>query len=184
MRVICQRDVEPMLGWCWPIVYDAGPTSTQHWFNVSCSLVSTSFDLVFVRTTGVICQDPGLLKLAASTRPSTVTDMAGGAVSKGVTVWRLIHQPITHIEVRITRFGIHNTIVKSQGHVSDMHHPVRRRGVPVEKCVRFHGFLAVATGSDEDASFENEAGRHDSFVFHPHVFTAHFFQLGCELFLG
>ena len=24
------RGVEPMLGWCWPIVYDAGPTSNQH----------------------------------------------------------------------------------------------------------------------------------------------------------
>ena len=32
------RDVEPMLVWCWAIVSDAGPTSTQHWFNVSCLL--------------------------------------------------------------------------------------------------------------------------------------------------
>ena len=52
-----QRDVKPMLGWCCPIVYDAGPTSTQHWFNVPCmlslvldgchqdrSLTSTSFN--------------------------------------------------------------------------------------------------------------------------------------------
>ena len=29
------RDVEPMLGWCWPSVVDAGTTSNQHWFNVS-----------------------------------------------------------------------------------------------------------------------------------------------------
>ena len=36
------RDVEPMLGWRWPIVYDAGLTSTQHWFNVSC-LASENF---------------------------------------------------------------------------------------------------------------------------------------------
>ena len=27
-----------MLGWCWPIVYDAGPTSAQHWANTSCWL--------------------------------------------------------------------------------------------------------------------------------------------------
>ena len=31
-------DIEPMLGWCWPIIYDAGPTSTQHRFNVACLL--------------------------------------------------------------------------------------------------------------------------------------------------
>ena len=30
------RDVEPMLGWCWPIIVDGGPTSTQHWLNASC----------------------------------------------------------------------------------------------------------------------------------------------------
>ena len=28
----------PMLGWCWPIVYDAGPTSAQHLANPSCLL--------------------------------------------------------------------------------------------------------------------------------------------------
>ena len=27
-----------MLGWCWPAVSDVGPTSTQHWVNVSCLL--------------------------------------------------------------------------------------------------------------------------------------------------
>ena len=26
----------PTLGLCWPIVFDAGPTSTQYWENVSC----------------------------------------------------------------------------------------------------------------------------------------------------
>ena len=25
----------PMLGWCWPTVYDAGPTLAQYWANVS-----------------------------------------------------------------------------------------------------------------------------------------------------
>ena len=29
-----------MLGYCWPIVFDAGPTLTQHWTNVSCLLGS------------------------------------------------------------------------------------------------------------------------------------------------
>ena len=28
--------VEPMLGWCWPSVEDVGPTSAQHWVNMSC----------------------------------------------------------------------------------------------------------------------------------------------------
>ena len=32
------RGVGPMLGWRWPIVYDAGPTSAQHWANASCLL--------------------------------------------------------------------------------------------------------------------------------------------------
>ena len=32
------RDVDPMLGWCWPTVCDAGPASNQHWFNASCLL--------------------------------------------------------------------------------------------------------------------------------------------------
>ena len=36
----CQktRDIEPMLGQCWPSVYDAGPTLTRHWLDVSCLL--------------------------------------------------------------------------------------------------------------------------------------------------
>ena len=30
------QDIEPIMVWCWPNVYDAGPTSNQHRFNVSC----------------------------------------------------------------------------------------------------------------------------------------------------
>ena len=35
-----------MLGWRWPIVYNAGPTSAQHWANASCLLgyVGTSLE--------------------------------------------------------------------------------------------------------------------------------------------
>ena len=29
-------DVDPMLVYCWPTVYDAGPTVNQRWANVSC----------------------------------------------------------------------------------------------------------------------------------------------------
>ena len=32
------RGVGTMLDWRWPIVYDAGPTSDQHWANASCLL--------------------------------------------------------------------------------------------------------------------------------------------------
>ena len=32
------RHVDPMLSWCSASVADAGPTSTQHWVNVSCLL--------------------------------------------------------------------------------------------------------------------------------------------------
>ena len=32
------RDVQPMLAQCWPIVFDAGPTSYQSWLNLSCLL--------------------------------------------------------------------------------------------------------------------------------------------------
>ena len=32
------RDIEPLLWQCWSTVYDAGPTLTQQWFNVSCLL--------------------------------------------------------------------------------------------------------------------------------------------------
>ena len=32
------RDVGPVLDWCWATVCDGGPTSNQHWFNVSCLL--------------------------------------------------------------------------------------------------------------------------------------------------
>ena len=32
------RDVDPMLGYCWPTVYDAEPTSAQYWVTVSCCL--------------------------------------------------------------------------------------------------------------------------------------------------
>ena len=30
------RGVDLMLFHCWPSVADAGPTSKQHWFNLSC----------------------------------------------------------------------------------------------------------------------------------------------------
>ena len=30
--------VDPMLGWFWPIVYNASPTPTQHWINALCLL--------------------------------------------------------------------------------------------------------------------------------------------------
>ena len=32
------RDIDPMLIQCWPIVYDAGPALSQHCVNVSCLL--------------------------------------------------------------------------------------------------------------------------------------------------
>ena len=41
------RDVEPMLGQCWPAVYDVGPTLTQHWSNVSCLLGTTQMPLLW-----------------------------------------------------------------------------------------------------------------------------------------
>ena len=34
------RDVQPMMGQRWAIVYDAGPTLTHHWFYVSCLLLA------------------------------------------------------------------------------------------------------------------------------------------------
>ena len=32
------KHVDPMLVQCWPTICDVGPTSNQHWFNVSCLL--------------------------------------------------------------------------------------------------------------------------------------------------
>ena len=29
-------EIEPMSGQCWPTVFDGGPASSQHWFDVSC----------------------------------------------------------------------------------------------------------------------------------------------------
>ena len=40
------RGAGPMLGWCWPIVCDAGPTSAQHWANASCLLGCAHTDVV------------------------------------------------------------------------------------------------------------------------------------------
>ena len=37
-------DICPMLVWCWATVFDAGPTSNQHWVNVSC-LIGNRFRL-------------------------------------------------------------------------------------------------------------------------------------------
>ena len=37
------RDVGPMLCWCWPIVYDAGPTSPKHCVNASCCVCWVQF---------------------------------------------------------------------------------------------------------------------------------------------
>ena len=50
------RDVEPMLGSCWPIVYDAGPTSTQHCFNVLCSLGITNISIQNARKNNIPTQ--------------------------------------------------------------------------------------------------------------------------------
>ena len=33
---IITKNIHPMLGWCWPSVYDAGPTSAQHRVFVLC----------------------------------------------------------------------------------------------------------------------------------------------------
>ena len=32
------QDAEPMLVWCWSSVYNAGPTSNQHWLKILCFL--------------------------------------------------------------------------------------------------------------------------------------------------
>ena len=31
-----KRGIGPMLGWRWPIIYNAGPTTAQHWANALC----------------------------------------------------------------------------------------------------------------------------------------------------
>ena len=46
------RDVEPMLVWCWPIIVDAGPTSTQHWLDASCLMGEAT------RTKADTCHNP------------------------------------------------------------------------------------------------------------------------------
>ena len=38
------QEVEPMLVYCWPTGYDAGPTLNQHWFNFLCLLGSGIYD--------------------------------------------------------------------------------------------------------------------------------------------
>ena len=35
-----------MLGYCWPTVFNTGPTLTQHWFNVLCLLCNTSYNIL------------------------------------------------------------------------------------------------------------------------------------------
>ena len=42
------RNVDPMVGWCWPTVFDAGQTLTQHWVNVSC-LLGPASDIISSR---------------------------------------------------------------------------------------------------------------------------------------
>ena len=42
------RYIEPMLSWCWPSVVDDGPTSTQHWLNVSCLLGSQFVHILMI----------------------------------------------------------------------------------------------------------------------------------------
>ena len=32
--IISLSDVDPVLVYCWPIVYDIGPAFTQHWDNL------------------------------------------------------------------------------------------------------------------------------------------------------
>ena len=44
IRTIQQtRDNQPMIGYCWPNVFDVGPTITQHWINASCLLGAICF---------------------------------------------------------------------------------------------------------------------------------------------
>ena len=47
------RDIDTMLGQCWTIVYDAGPTLAQHCINVSC-LLGYVLDATFVLASNVL----------------------------------------------------------------------------------------------------------------------------------
>ena len=43
-----QQDVESMLAYCWPTVFDVGPTINQQWINLLC-LLGTGLDTFRLR---------------------------------------------------------------------------------------------------------------------------------------
>ena len=82
--------IDPMLGYCWPAVYDVGPTLIQHWVNASCLLVSEwagpGRQTVFVGgsggqvDTGSPCPLPGSPSLPGPGVPRGPGRQAGGPV--------------------------------------------------------------------------------------------------------
>ena len=65
------RDVDPMLGYCWPTVCDAGPVSNQHWFNTSC-LLGLSLSVCAVVSPSSIHFSPAL-SMAQAVKHETLT---------------------------------------------------------------------------------------------------------------
>ena len=67
MNVYSQQTggVGTMLGWCWPIIYDAGPTSTQHWVK---ALVFAGWYIIWEHTTYPAVDKPPWQSWSASKR--------------------------------------------------------------------------------------------------------------------
>ena len=75
------RNVAPMLGWCWPSIYDAGPASAQHWFNVSCG----PLDDVFIYSTAPVRVYHEVFDQSLAERLASVMD-AGQPLSQCLVV--------------------------------------------------------------------------------------------------
>ena len=79
------RDNQPMLTSCWPSVYDAGPTSRQHWINVMCVTGASTLLLQrqeMIKTYGSMVDSVGemtFLKVQAADEPM-ITLAAGDTV--------------------------------------------------------------------------------------------------------
>ena len=89
------RDVNPLLIWCWSIVYDAGPTSNQQWF-ILCLLGYRSIPVTLNNfTCGGRC--PGKHIPWRSADPQTTTTFVRGEAF-GNNLWAIHQKVAAHSE--------------------------------------------------------------------------------------
>ena len=90
---VANTSLYPTLGFCWPAVYDVGPTLPQHWVEVLCLL---RISLCWKNDTPMSAKKPWVVYLLNSPPPIcgvTILDL------HPQTTNRCLHQEIAHFHI-------------------------------------------------------------------------------------